>query len=221
MAVAHQAVWFNAFWAINSPADFREAVQAMNEPQAEQSELFSAISDVDLAGMIIDDLRSGLSGKVARFRQLADLSTTLGRHGTLIPGGYAAEFAWIEARSLFIHGNFVATILLCQALAEHLLAAHLREALLIDDLPKRINFRETVRRCRERGVITEHDANDLIRMMDLRNPLSHFHGIDDGSDLTRRTVQAGETAEFLAFKDATFSIGLAVRLLSKGPFRLG
>ena len=118
-------------------------------------------------------------------------------------------------------GNFVATIMLCQALAEHLLAAHLREGLLIDDLPKRIDFRETLRRCRDRGVVTEQDANDLIRMMGLRNPLSHFRGIDDGSDLTRRTVQTGDTAENLVWKDAVFSIGLAVRLLSKGPFRLG
>lgn len=49
-----------------------------------------------------------------------------------------------------MHGNFAATVLLCQGLVEHLLAAYLHAGLLIDDIPDRIPFRETLRRCRER-----------------------------------------------------------------------
>jgi len=46
----------------------------------------------------------------------------------------------IEARSLFIHGNFIATILLCQSLVENLLASYLRDGLYTENLPEKITF---------------------------------------------------------------------------------
>jgi hypothetical protein len=38
-------------------------------------------------------------------------------------------------------------ILLCQGLVEHLFAAYLHTGLLIDDLPERIQFADTLRHC--------------------------------------------------------------------------
>jgi len=58
--------------------------------------------------------------RVMRYRQLADL----GRNGTMIFGP-AAALAWGEARSSFVNGNFVATALLCQSMAEQLLPSFL------------------------------------------------------------------------------------------------
>lgn len=139
----------------------------------------------------------------------------------MIFGGHAAYHAWIEARSSFVHGNFVATILLCQGLVEHLLAAYLRAGLLSDDLPERIQFADTLRRCREREVISDEDVTDLRRVMELRNPLSHFRHVDDGSNLDRRSIDANTSAEELLRRDAIHSIGLAVRMLAKSAFRIG
>ena len=82
-----------------------------------QSELLDTINDVDAFRILVADLHDDLVGKVARFRQLADLSVALGSLGTLMPGGETASAAWTEARSSFVHGNYVATVLLCQGLA--------------------------------------------------------------------------------------------------------
>ena len=48
--------------------------------------------------------------------------------------------AWSEARSCFVHGNFVATVLLCQGLAEQVLAAHLAIGIHGEEIPNRISF---------------------------------------------------------------------------------
>jgi len=114
----------------------------------------------------------------------------------------------------------MATILLCQGLVEHLLAAYLHAGLLVDDIPDRIQFADTLRRCRDREVISDDDVTDLRRMMALRNPLLHFRHVDDGSNLDRRSIDESRSADDLLRHDAIFSIGLAVRMLSRPAFRL-
>lgn len=187
----------------------------------DQADLLSDLSDLDFVRHLLADLHDDLTDKVGRFRMLADLGAQMGRSGTMIFGGHAAYHAWIEARSTFVHGNFVATILLCQGLVEHLLAAFLHAGLSIDDLPDRIQFADTLHRCREREVISDDDVTDLRRMMSLRNPLSHFWHVDDGSNLDRRSIDASTLADDLLRSDAIFSIGLAVRMVAKSAFRLG
>jgi hypothetical protein len=66
-----------------------------------------------------------LQGKVTRFRYLFDLGVELGTYRTMLFGGHVTYNAWVEARSSFVHGNYVATVLLCQSLVENLLAAFL------------------------------------------------------------------------------------------------
>ena len=110
-------------------------------------------------------------------------------------GGEITDAAWREARWSFIHGNFAATVLLCQGLAEHLLGSFLHAALLIDDLPKRVSFAETLRRCQDRKVISDRDATDLRRLMELRNPLSHFRDLNDPAGLTGRVLSTMEPAQ--------------------------
>jgi hypothetical protein len=185
-----------------------------------QETLFSPLADVDFFRHLLADLHDDLSGKVARFRQLADLSTELGSYGSMIPGGQAAHAAWVEARSSFVHGNFVATVMLCQGMAEHMLAAHLAMRLGGSPLPARIDFRETLARSVADGVISERDAEDLRRLMRLRNPLSHYRGIDDESNLSRRSLDTQTPAEVHLLNDAAFAISMAVRLLSLPSFRV-
>lgn len=56
-------------------------------------------------------------------------------------------------------------------------------------LPKRIGFRDTLDRCLERGVTDKADADDLRKLMELQNPLSHFRPISDPSNLSRRVFE--------------------------------
>ena len=187
----------------------------------DQPDLLSDLTDLDSARHLLAEMHDDLHGKVSRYRMLTDLSRDLGPNGTMIFGGQAAHFAWIEARSSYVHGNFAATILLCQGLVEHLLAAYLHAGLLIDDIPDRIPFRETLRRCRERDVISNLDVTDLQKLMGLRNPLSHFRHVDDAGNLDRRSLDTGQQAADVVRHDAIFAIGLAVRMLAKPAFRLG
>lgn len=185
-----------------------------------QQKMFSPLEDVDFFRELLGDLHDDLAGKVARFRQLADLSMVLGSYGSMIPGGETAHSAWIEARSSFVHGNFVATVMLCQGLAEHMLAAHLAMALGGDALPERIHFRETLERCLADGVIDGRDAEDLRKLMSLRNPLAHHRGIDDETNLSRRVLDSRVNARDHLLNDATFAISMAVRLLALPTFRV-
>jgi len=186
-----------------------------------QSELLSGVNDVDALRVLLADLHDDVAGKVARFRQLADLSVALGSSGTMMPGGETALAAWTEARSSFVHGNYVATVMLCQGLAEHVLAAHLALGLGGEELPSRVSFNDTLNRCVAREVITQRDADDLRRLMNQRNPLTHYRSIDDPSNLSRRVLNTQLPAEAHLLTDATFAMSMAVRLLALPVFRLG
>ncbi|MFN3625107.1 MAG: hypothetical protein ACK4TP_13720 [Hyphomicrobium sp.] len=186
-----------------------------------QPDLLSPLRDLDLVRHLIADLHDDLSGKIVRFRQLVDLSGALGSSGTMLFGGETTLAAWREARWCYIHGNYMGTVMLCQGLIEHLLAAFLQAGLLIDDMPARISFSDTLRRCEERGVFLKRDGEDLRRLMGLRNPLSHFRNLDDPSNLSRRVLDTMLPAGDHLHQDATFAIGLAVRMLALPAFRLG
>jgi len=185
----------------------------------DQQNLFSPQADVDVFRHLIVDLHDDLEGKVARFRQLADLSMGMGAAGTMIPGE-TSHVSWLEARSSFVHGNFIATIMLCQGLAEHILASHLSMRLGGEPLPARQQFKDTLRRSVEDGVLNEKLASDLRTLMSLRNPLSHFRDINDPSNLTRRAMETAVRPQEHLLNDATFAISVAVRLLSLPTFRL-
>ena len=187
----------------------------------EQADLLSPVSDLQLVRLLLADLHDDLPGKIARFRQLTDLSGVLGSHGTMIAGGETSYAAWTEARTSFVQGNYVATVLLCQSLAEHLLAAQVTLGISEKSLSSRITFRETLQICLDNKVITQRDADDLERLMERRNPLSHFRNIDDPSNLSRRVLNTMVSVETHLLNDASFAIGMAIRLLALPSFRLG
>ena len=70
----------------------------------------------------------------------------------------------------------------------------------------------------EREVISERDVTDLRRLMDLRNPLSHFRDLNDETNLSRKVLSTMEAAVEHLRRDATFAI---VRMLALPAFRLG
>jgi hypothetical protein len=186
----------------------------------DQTDLLSSFKEIDLVRFLIADLHDDLAGKVARFHQLSDLSTVLGSNGTLMPGGHTTYIAWSEARTSFVHGNYIATVMLCQGLAEHLLASHLALGIDAERLPDKIPFQDTLRRCLADQVISQEDANDLRRLMTLRNPLSHYRNINDPTNLSRRALDTRSSVEDHLKGDASFAISVAIRLLALPAFRL-
>ncbi|OZA19879.1 MAG: hypothetical protein B7Y02_00390, partial [Rhodobacterales bacterium 17-64-5] len=115
--------------------------------KSDQPDLLSDLSDLDFMRNLLADLHDDLDGKVSQLHLLSDLSGKMGKRGTMIFGGPAAHLAWVEARDCFVHGNFVATVLLCQGMVEQLFAAYLHAGLLMDEIPERIQFRKTLHLC--------------------------------------------------------------------------
>lgn len=185
-----------------------------------QTELFSPLTDVDLARHLLAELHDDFSGKVARFRQLADLTMTAGTERAMIPGGETAFASWLEARSSFVQGNFIATVMLCQGMAEHMLASQIDAELDGTPLPRNVTFSRTLSRCLAEGVIAANDAEDLKRLMSLRNPLSHYRPVNDVENIDRRSIDSGLPAREHLLRDATFAITMAMRLLALPSFRL-
>jgi hypothetical protein len=167
---------------------------------------------------LLEDLHNDLLGKVQRFHYLNDLGEQNGRR-TMLFGGPITHNAWVEARSSFVHGNYVATVLLCQTLIENLLAAFLHGGLM-NELPSLIKFDETLRRCRAAEILTDQDVIDLKELANLRNPLTHFRNVDDDRNLDRRSIATGRFTSDILSKDAWFAITLASRMMGKQQFRL-
>lgn len=190
-------------------ADFDEGI----------GDLLSPLTETDFPALLLRDLHDDLSGRITRLRFLSDQVGTLGPSGTMLFGGTTSYTVFSEARSSFINGNYAATVILCQALAENLLAG----VLGIDgaDLPKRISFGETLRRCEQKGYITSSERADLAKLTHLRNPLTHHRDFSDPSHIDRRAMNERERYQSILEKDAFFSIALMMRLLSKRPFRVG
>lgn len=188
----------------------------MRDPN--QAELLSDLDSLDLTRSLVRDLHDDLPQRVTRFRYIADIGASMAKGGTMIFGGHAASNAYLEARSSFVNGNFIATILLCQSLIENLLAAFLHAS--SETLPDKVQFSETLRRCQTKGILTDEDGGELKRLIELRNPLMHFRDANDNGNLMRRSIAANIPTDELLERDAYFAIGVAIKILSKKPFSI-
>jgi hypothetical protein len=189
----------------------------MDDDQS-QGDFLSSVTDISMMRFLLEDLHDDLLGKVQRFHYLNDLGEQNGRR-TMLFGGQITHNAWVEARSSFVHGNYVATVLLCQTLIENLLAAFLHGGLM-NELPSLIKFDETLRRCRVAEILTDQDVIDLKELAALRNPLTHFRNVDDDRNLDRRSIATGRFTSDILSRDAWFAITLASRMMGKQQFRL-
>ncbi len=191
----------------------------MAEPK--QEHLFSPLHDLQAAQWLLGELHEDLPERVARFNQLNDLCANLGSSGTMIPGGETAYSAWLEARSSFVSGNFAATVMLCQGLAEHKLAAHISSSLSGPECSAYVKFQKTLQIAEELKIIDEGLATNLGKLMGLRNPLAHYRPISHPDNVSTRAINNLVPARTLLLQDATFAIGVAVQLLAMPAFRFG
>lgn len=187
----------------------------------QKTDLFSDFTDINSAKLLIEELYLDLEGKVGRVRQLTDLTRDLSPSGTLMPGGEVVSHLWSEVRSCFVHGNFAGTILLSQALAEQLLASYLSMALSSNEVPKKMQFRDTIQKCISINTITKEDGDNLRRLSDLRNPITHYRSFQDKSNLTISAIESQTDSSELLLLNANFAINLVFKLISLPVFRVG
>jgi hypothetical protein len=182
--------------------------------------LLSGFDDVDMAQHLIAELHDDLRGRVARLHMLTDLSRELGMQGAMLPGGTITYRAWTEARSSFINGHFVATVLLSQGLMEHLLASELEMRLDPVLVPPKATGKAIRKLSRDSGVITADEDRELERLASLRNPLTHYRGANDPQHIDQQAMQQRTHSESILERDAVFAVTLALRMLAKPAFRL-
>ena len=182
-------------------------------------DLLSPLTETEYLQLLLRDLHDDLPGRITRLRYLGDQARSLGPSGTMIFGGSPAYNALAEARSSFVNGNYAATVILCQALAENLLGGVLgaEDA----EIPNRIAFSDTLRRCEEKGYLNRYESKELTRLCGLRNPLSHYRSLKDPSHVDRRSMSEKMHFQEVLEKDAFFAVALIMRLLAKSPFRVG
>ncbi len=183
-----------------------------------EGDLLSPLTETEYLQLLLRDLHDDLIGRITRLRYLGDQARTLGSSGTMMMGGSPTYNALAEARSSFINGNFAATVILCQAMAENLLGGVL--GLDGSEVPNRIQFTETLKRCQEKGYLNPQVIAQLRKLGELRNPLSHYRSIADPSHVDRRSMDQDSHYLDILENDAFFAIALIMRLLSQKPFRV-
>lgn len=189
-------------------------------------------SDAEAAQIVLGDVTEDLPERIFRFKILLALDADFGGSGAMLPGGEASYRAYVEARSSFVAGNFLSTIMLAQGMIENLLGGHL----VIDDVSREVRGRsprrakpfgarptlkQLIDHAIEAGVLVDRDAANIERLIGMRNPLVHFRDINDPENLTRRAMESGKHPEHLMFEDARFAITTIVAIVGKTQFAIG
>lgn len=185
-------------------------------------------SAIEAAGLLIEELHVELGGRVRRLKALAamEIRAAAGR-GLLLPGGTPAQLAYQEARSAYVHGQFVAVVMLSQCLLENLLAGHVymealgREVRLGEPqkMGGRPDYRATLAACEEGGLVTAAEVEELRVLSARRNALAHFRDMNDASHVDRRALAEQRRPGDIIEDDATFAIEALTRVLGKSAFR--
>jgi hypothetical protein len=139
----------------------------------------------------------------------------------MIPGGTIAYRVWIEARNAFINGQFVALVLLCQGLMEHILASQLEGKADPVMLGNKVGAGTTRNRAASAGIISDDELIELDQLEKLRNPFAHYRNINDPEHVDQQATNERRSSDSIFEKSAVFAITLTIKVLSKPSFRLG
>jgi len=134
----------------------------------------------------------------------------------LIPGGFVPARALVEAKWSYINGQFLACIMLCQAMLEHVLAGQF--TLMGKDALIKKGFERLCDEALADHLISpsEHRAFSNLRL--LRNPYVHPKRMNDPTRLERRMMTEKRSQEEIVEDDARRALLAVLRLMDRYPF---
>jgi len=181
------------------------------------------------AQVLLGELTDDLSYRVERLRFLIALDQDFGQGTLMIPGGHVSYFAYTEARSCFVAGNYLSSVLASQCFVENLLGAQLaidetvrpihgQAQLASGPVSRRPQLKELLAKGVEGEVISPKQAEKIEQLATIRNPLVHSRSIDDPSHLDRRVLDQRVHAHSILEADARFALVTIVELAhNSGP----
>jgi len=126
--------------------------------------------------------------------------------------------AFEEARQTYLHGLFVACIVMCQVCLEHMLAGLFRQAGR-DDLD-RATFEVLLREANNQRFLSAEEFALFDRLRTIRNPYVHSRTPTGKGSLIRRAVEEDKVVENVIVEDAELAIRALLHLCSRHPFAL-
>jgi len=134
----------------------------------------------------------------------------------LIPGGFVPARALEETRWCYVNGQFLACIVLCQVILEHVLAGQF--ALMGKDSLIKGRFERLCDEALANHLISssEHRAFTSLRL--LRNPYTHPQRMNDPKRLERRMMTEKRPQEDIVEDDARQALLTVLHLMERYPF---
>jgi len=136
-------------------------------------------------------------------RERAERHIWLGKHQVSVNGLYWERSETIavmqEARSSYLHGTFIATLVLALAYIEHVI----NDALPPPSPNKRSPMMSTaIKQAREANLFTDDLLNRTTRLNNLRNPFIHRRDMDDPDTIGQRVLELKEHPSSILEMDA-------------------
>jgi len=149
--------------------------------------------------------------RIARLQWLA--STLPSAEHLTFPGGLMSKLLFEEMRYCFAYGQFLATIMLGLGYIEHTLAGKFF-AEGRNDL-ERAGIATLLREARDRGMLSDDEADRLDRIRRTRNPVTHFRRPLADDSIGLRSLQESEHWYELLERDAQAVVRAAMKVLRK------
>lgn len=134
----------------------------------------------------------------------------------LIPGGFVPVRALEETKWCYINGQFLACIVLCQAILEHVLAGQF--SLMGKDSLIKKGFERLCDEALANHLISCSEHRALANLRLLRNPYVHPKRINDPTRLERRMMTEKRSQEDIIEGDARQALLAVLRLMTRYPF---
>ena len=149
--------------------------------------------------------------RIARLEWLASLLSPA--EYLTFPGGLMSKFLFEEMRYCFAYGQFLATIVLGLAYIERTLAAKFFAAGR-NDL-ERAGIATVLREARDRGILSDDEADELHGIRRSRNPVTHFRSLVADDSIEWRSLQENEHPYEVLEQDAQAVVRAAMKALRK------
>lgn len=158
-----------------------------------------------------DASRSSRSGRLAFVVQASGAPCDM-----LIPGGFVPARALAEIKWCYINGQFLACIVLCQVMLEHVLAGQF--ALMGNDDLIRKGFKVLCDKALAAQLISPSEYRALTCLRLYRNPYVHPRKMDDATRVERRMLAEHRSLESIVEDDARGALVAVLRLMGRYPF---